>query len=165
MDCCDTVSTFLPNKINEKQGQGNLPICICKLGGLVEKKQGSRKKKVSWGDSGFIGKISFGCYNYKVFFMPMDEIPKYAVLPDGVKRVYGTVQFNIQEIYIGSDASEQMKKLTMWHELTHVVMQNNNVGDGYTNIDATTEDFIDTVASRYYELMTRNPEMAEWLNK
>lgn len=97
--------------------------------------------------------------------MPMDEIPKHAVMPEGVKRVYGSVQFNVQEIFVGSDASEQMKKLTLWHELTHMVMQNNNVGDGFATVDTTTEDFIDTVASRYYEIATRNPEMMEWLAK
>jgi len=58
-----------------------------------------------------------------------------------------------------------MKRLTLWHELMHIVLENNNINDGRSEIGVKSEGFVDTLASRVYELTTRNPEMMRWLLK
>lgn len=46
-----------------------------------------------------------------------------------------------------------------------MILQNNNVNDGREEVKITDEGFTDTLASRIYEVTTRNPELMRWLMK
>lgn len=120
--------------------------------------------KKTWGKDGFIGYIDFGCYKYKVIFTPQDDFGKFVDMTN-LGRCYGAICFDDQIIIIASNISEQLKRLTVWHELAHMVLQNNNVNDGREEVKITDEGFTDTLASRIYEVTTRNPELMRWLMK
>ena len=46
-----------------------------------------------------------------------------------------------------------------------MMLQNNNVNDGRPEVKISDEGFVDTLASRIYEVSIRNPEMMRWLTK
>ena len=127
-------------------------------------KRPSPKKPKRWGEEGFVGDITYGCYTYKVYFVKHDDFQKYMdMTPLG--RCYGAICYDDQIILIASNVSEQLKRLTLWHELSHMMLQNNNVNDGRTEVKTSDEGFTDTLASRIYEVTIRNPEMMRWLLK
>lgn len=130
------------------------------------KKPTQRKKKVvkGWGDEGFVGYVDYGCYRYKVIFASQDTFDKYVDMSQ-LGRCYGAICYDDQIILIATNVSEQLKRLTMWHELAHMLLQNNNINDGRDEVKTSDEGFTDTLASRIYEVTQRNPEMMRWLLK
>ena len=80
-------------------------------------------------------------------------------------QCYGAICYDEQIVVIASNISEQLKKLTLWHELSHMILQNNNISGTVTEVNTADEGFTDTLASRLYEVTTRNPEMVRWLMK
>ena len=122
------------------------------------------KRPKKWGEEGFVGQVVFGCYTYKIMFIKQDDIGNYIDL-SSIGRCYGAVCYDDQIVIISSNVSEQLKRLTVWHELCHIVLQNNNVNDGKNEVKTSDEGFTDTLASRLYELTIRNPEMMRWLQK
>ncbi len=129
---------------------------------MVEDKKTPKKKILKWGEDGFTGEVNFGCYKYKILYTHQSKIRN---IVDIDTKVYGALSYDDQLIVIGSNLSEQLKKLTTWHELMHVMLKNNNVNDGKDEVKVDDEGFTDTMASRIYELTTRNPEMMRWLLK
>lgn len=126
------------------------------------KKKKPRIKK--WGENGFVGKIQYGCYEYTIRFVPEKAVAKYASLyPD--TKAYGVIHCDEQTILISSDLTEQTKKLSLMHELTHMVFLNNNVGLSEDTLNIQKEELVDNVAARMFELMKRNPELMRWLLK
>ena len=134
---------------------------------MIEKIGGSKpslkkKREPKWGEEGFMSNVYYGCYVYKIIFTPQDNIEN---IVDISGKVLGAINYNEQIIVIASNASEQLKKLTVWHELVHMMLLNNNVNDGRTETRIDDEGFTDTLASRIYETTIRNPEMMRWLQK
>ena len=132
-----------------------------KTGGV---KQPPQKRPKKWGEEGFQCDVQFGCYTYKVYFVSQDEFENYLDM-SSLGRCYGAVCYDDQIILIASNISEQLKRLTVWHELMHVMLQNNNVNDGRSEVKISDEGFTDTMASRVYEVTRRNPELMRWLMK
>lgn len=97
-------------------------------------------------------------------FLKQDDFDKH-MDTSAIGRCYGAVSYDDQLILIGSNVTEQMMKLTIWHELVHVMVENNNVNDGKTEVKVKDEGFVDTFASRIYEITCRNPELMRWLMK
>ena len=130
------------------------------------KKFASQSGGKRWGEDGFVGKMSFGCYVYDVFFADLRVIGRLADLRE-FGKCYGAVSYDKQVIVIRSDVTEQMKRLTMWHEIVHIMLENNNVGrkedDDEKVSPVKEENFTDNLASRIYEITCRNSEMMEWL--
>lgn len=130
----------------------------------VGSKKPTQKKNKTWGDEGFTGYIYYGCYKYKVVFTDQDKFDKFMdTSPLG--RVYGAVCYDDQIVLVASNVTEQMKRLTLWHEIVHILLENNNVNDGRQDVQVKSEGFVDTLASRIYEVTIRNPEMMRWLMK
>ena len=60
---------------------------------LVEKSVPKRKKpykEKKWGDEGFVGKIYYGCYEYKVHFLPEQKVVEY-IDQSPAPRTYGAI--------------------------------------------------------------------------
>lgn len=128
----------------------------------TDKKQVKKPKK--WGEEGFVGQVVYGCYTYKIYFIKQDDFQKLMDM-SSLGRCYGAICYDDQIILIATNISEQLKRLTLWHELTHMMLQNNNVNDGRPEVKISDEGFVDTLASRIYEVSIRNPEMMRWLTK
>lgn len=123
-----------------------------------------KKKKVkTWGDSGFIGKIQFGCYEYKVRFLPEEKVAEYIDSNVVAPKTYGAICCDDQTILVTSDLTEQTKKLSLMHELVHMIFLNNNVGVTEKTLNIQSEELVDNVAARMLELMKRNPDLMRWL--
>lgn len=54
-------------------------------------------------------------------------------------------------------------KLSLMHELVHMIFLNNNVGITENTLNIQTEELVDNVAARLLELMKRNPDLMRWL--
>ena len=54
-------------------------------------------------------------------------------------------------------------KLSLMHELTHMLFLNNNVGLTENTLNIASEELVDNIAARMLELMKRNPELMRWL--
>ena len=142
-------------------------ICSMQIGGIVEeeKKVPKTKKKIKkWGDSGFVGKIQFGCYDYVVKFIPEKDVARYINMPQDAKT-YGAICCDDQTILVSSELTPQTQKLSLMHELTHMLLLNNNIGVCEETLNVQQEDLVDNLASRYLELMKRNPDLMRWLLK
>ena len=129
---------------------------------LVEKKEPKRKKVKTWGDDGFIGKVQFGCYEYKVQFLPEKKVAEY-IDQAPAPRTYGAICCDDQTILVSSDLTLQTMKLSLMHELVHMIFLNNNVGITEKTLNIQTEELVDNVAARLLELMKRNPDLMRWL--
>lgn len=125
-------------------------------------------KKKTWGDEGFIGKISYGCFDYSVEFLPQEKI-KELLDDDELGNVYGAINSFSQQIYIASDTTVQNQKATLLHELVHAIFLKNGsmqVGkEEETNQNITSEILIDTTANGIFEIVRRNPDLFGWLMK
>ena len=129
---------------------------------VIEKKPIRRKKVKTWGDNGFVGKIQYGCYEYTVKFLPEAEVVKYIdQIPS--PRTYGAICCDDQLILISSELTEQTMKLSLMHELVHMLFLNNNVGITENTLNIQSEELVDNVAARMLELMRRNPDLMRWL--
>jgi len=57
-----------------------------------EKKVPKTKKKTKkWGENGFVGNIQFGCYEYKIKFLPEEDVVKYINSQVVSPRTYGAI--------------------------------------------------------------------------
>ncbi len=129
----------------------------------MEEKEKIKKRKVkTWGDNGFVGKVQFGCYEYTVKFLTEAEVVKY-IDQTPSPRTYGAICCDDQLILISSELTEQTKKLSLMHELMHMLFLNNNVGITENTLNIQSEELVDNVAARMLELMKRNPELMRWL--
>ena len=54
-------------------------------------------------------------------------------------------------------------KLSLMHELVHMLFLNNNVGISENTLNVSSEELVDNVAARMLELMKRNPDLMRWL--
>lgn len=69
--------------------------------------------------------IKIGCIGYKV--REMEDLHK--VDGEGVKHwLHGHILFADSELRIGSDQSDDVKLVTLWHEILHGIL--NNAGQG-----------------------------------
>lgn len=127
-----------------------------------EKKKKPRIKK--WGESGFVGKIQFGCYEYVIKFLPESDVAKYVNMSPEAKT-YGAINCDEQTILVSCGLAEQTKKLSLMHELMHMIFLNNNIGLSEETLNIQREELVDNVAARMLELMKRNPELMRWLLK
>lgn len=127
-----------------------------------EKKPIKKRKVKTWGDNGFVGKIQFGCYEYTVKFLPEKEVVKY-IDQTPSPRTYGAICCDDQLILISSELTDQTMKLSLMHELVHMLFLNNNVGLTENTLNISSEELVDNVAARMLELMKRNPELMRWL--
>lgn len=123
------------------------------------------KRKKTWGDDGFVGQVHYGCYTYKIVFTNTANIKNVVNLSPEMGKVYGAIACDSQQVAVGSNISEQLKRLTVWHELMHMILLNNNINDGGLQSKPDDETLTDTLASRIYELTRRNPELMRWLMK
>lgn len=96
--------------------------------------------------------------------MPEKVVSAYIGTPSD-KRTYGAVCCDEQIILISSELTQQAQKLSLMHELTHVVFLNNNVGLSEDKLNIQREDLVDDVAARFLEIMKRNPDLMRWLLK
>lgn len=127
-----------------------------------EKKPIKKRKVKTWGDNGFVGKIQFGCYEYTVKFLPEKEVVRY-IDQTPSPRTYGAICCDDQLILISSELTDQTMKLSLMHELVHMLFLNNNVGLTENTLNISSEELVDNVAARMLELMKRNPELMRWL--
>nr|DAQ62593.1 MAG TPA: Protein of unknown function (DUF3920) [Caudoviricetes sp.] len=137
---------------------------------LLEERKTSRRKVKTWGENGFTGKIQYGCYDYDVRFVPMTTISKMLAADKGstsIEPTCGCICCDEQTIYIASDMTKQLQKLSLMHELVHMIFLNNNVGStmGSEEINVASEDLVDNTASRLLQVIKRNPEAVRWLSK
>ena len=129
----------------------------------VEKKVTPKKRKVkSWGDNGFVGKVQFGCYEYTVCFLPEKDVIKY-IDQGSSQKTYGAICCDDQTILVSSDLTPQTQKLSLMHELMHMVFLNNNVGISEKTLNIQEEELVDNIAARFLEVMKRNPDLMRWL--
>ena len=129
---------------------------------LVEKIAPKRKKEKGWGDEGFVGKIQYGCYEYSVKFLPEKKVVEY-IDQTPAPRTYGAICCDDQTILVSSDLTPQTMRLSLMHELVHMIFLNNNVGITENTLNIQTEELVDNVAARLLELMKRNPDLMRWL--
>ena len=129
---------------------------------IVESKPIKKRKAKTWGDNGFVGKVQYGCYEYTVKFLTEAEVVKY-IDQTPSPRTYGAICCDDQLILISSELTEQTKKLSLMHELMHMLFLNNNVGLTENTLNIQSEELVDNVAARMLELMKRNPELMRWL--
>jgi len=127
-----------------------------------EKKPIKKRKVKTWGDNGFVGKVQFGCYEYTVKFLPEKEVVRY-IDQTPSPRTYGAICCDDQLILISSELTDQTMKLSLMHELVHMLFLNNNVGLTENTLNISSEELVDNVAARMLELMKRNPELMRWL--
>lgn len=141
-------------------------ICSMQIGGIVEeeKKVPKTKKKIKkWGENGFVGNIQFGCYEYKIKFLPEEDVAKYIDSQVVAQKTYGAICCDDQIIFVSSDLTTQTQKLSLMHELVHMIFLNNNVGVSENTLNVRQEELVDNVAARFLELMKRNPDLMRWL--
>lgn len=162
-------------KFNKLKKTGIVPvffICSMQIGGIVEEakvtvEKQPKTKKVSkvkkWGEKGFVGKMQFGCYEYKVKFLPEEDVVKYIDSQIVSPRTYGAICCDDQIILVSSDLTTQTQKLSLMHELVHMIFLNNNVGVSENTLNIQQEELVDNVAARFLELMKRNPDLMRWL--
>lgn len=145
------------------------------IGGIVEEKKivaTKRKRKLkSWGDEGFSTKISYGCFDYEVKFLPEEKIKILIGANDG-SNIYGAIDQFEQLVYIASDTTPQCQKATLLHELVHAIFLMNgsmSVGsskeDVLEQMNVASELLVDRTANGIFEIMRRNPELMRWLLK
>lgn len=128
-------------------------------------------KAKTWGDEGFIGHLHYGCFDYEVRFVKEEKILDYyegSTRDSSIQGIHGCVNCDEQIIFIKVEDSKQTQRLTLMHEIMHVVYLNNAVGntdEGKAEVNIHDEDFVDTSAARILEIMRRNPDMMRWLLK
>lgn len=145
------------------------------IGGNVEEEKiitTKRKRKLkNWGDEGFSAKISYGCFDYEVKFLPEEKIKTIIGASDG-SNIFGAIDQFEQLVYIASDTTSQCQKATLLHELVHAIFLMNgsmNVGssreDVQEQMNVASELLVDRTANGIFEIMRRNPELMRWLLK
>lgn len=139
----------------------------------LEKKKSPVKRKVkAWGDEGFVGKVSYGAFDYRVEFVPEEKIKELIGSENDESDVYGAIHQFQQTIYIASDTTMQCKKATLLHELVHAIFLMNGsmqVGTSKEDVDeqmnVASELLVDRTANGMFEILRRNPEVVRWLTK
>ena len=106
-------------------------------------------------------KVNMGCYEYEVSeYADEDMKTKIDVDTEG-EVVWGAINDCTQEIYINKEATPQMKRLTLLHEIVHAITFNNDIGSITKSDDM--ENTVDRLASGIYEVMKRNPDVVKWV--
>ena len=142
------------------------------LDAMLERKKAPTKRRVkTWGSDGFTGKISYGCYDYHVKFVPQSEI-KEIVGGEDDNDIYGAINQFQQIIYIASDSTPQCQKATLLHEIMHAIFLMNGsmcVGNSKEDVEeqmnVQSELLVDRAANGILEIVKRNPEVVRWLSK
>ena len=141
--------------------------------GIVEEEKivptKKKRKLKKWGDDGFSAKISYGCYDYCVKFLPEEKIKELIEANDS-SNIFGAISQFEQVIYIASDTTSQCQKSTLLHELIHAIFLMNgsmNVGSSLEDVqeqmNVQSELLVDRTANGIYEIMRRNPDLMRWL--
>lgn len=99
----------------------------------------------------FSGKIQIGCVDYTV--KEIDDLHK--VNEDGQKVwLHGHILHADAEIRVASDQSEDVKTVTVWHEVMHGILQN----AGQSN---QPEGFIEALSFGLVQVIRDNPELIQ----
>jgi Zn-dependent peptidase ImmA (M78 family) len=106
-------------------------------------------------------KVNMGCYEYEVSECSDEDMKKKIDVETEAEVVWGAINDSAQEIYINKEATPQMKRLTLLHEIVHAITFNNDIGSITKSEDM--EDTVDRLASGIYEIMKRNPEVVKWV--
>ena len=107
-------------------------------------------------------KVSYGCYDYSVLKLSNEQIKKF-IGSKGTNSYCGAVNIDGQLIVMNKSNTEQMNKLTMLHELGHIIVRKNDIGQDLIIDEKAEEDVVDKMASGLIEVLRRNPQLTKWL--
>ena len=106
-------------------------------------------------------KVNMGCYEYEVSEHSDEDMKTKIDVDTEGDVVWGAISDCTQEIYINKEATPQMKRLTLLHEIVHAITFNNDIGSITKSDDM--ENTVDRLASGIYEVMKRNPDVVKWV--
>jgi len=104
-----------------------------------------------------------GGYTYDVREVDDTELKKTIGRPMDEEVPYGAFNPDYQAILIRKNMTNQMKSLTLMHEITHAIMYNNNVG--MLKEEEQNEDLVDRMGMGFMEVIKRNPEIISFVSK
>lgn len=111
-------------------------------------------------------KLNFGCYVYDVITTDNQRIKEFTGEESFEGEIFGAVNYDEQIILISNKCSPQMKRVTLLHELSHIISNNNNIGYERKKVEGDNtpeEDAVDKFGAGFLEFIKRNPAFVTWL--